>query len=90
MQLTFPEVNEINTIYGFGSFFRNHTYNDIDLLIVANKNCFELLKLYRDTEMKIKMIFLEFNSKLDITFLTINEFEDRPLIHMDSLVMLYH
>lgn len=89
MQSTFTKVNEINAIYGFGSFFRNHLYNDIDLLIVADKNCLELLKWYRYSKVKINTIFSEFNATSDITFLTFNEFQEKPLLEMDNLVLLY-
>ncbi|WP_153115032.1 hypothetical protein [Rhodocyclus tenuis] len=89
IRFTALEVSEIKAIYGFGSFFRSQHYNDIDILVVASPLCEDCLSTYYEFRSKIASLGLQLGVVFDITFLTAQEFDERPLLEMDKLVEIF-
>jgi predicted nucleotidyltransferase len=79
---------EIRNIYGFGSFFRNQSFHDIDLLFVLSINDGSILR----TSNKIRSLLSDLSSKLGVTLhpliLTEREFAEAPLRDMQEIVSL--
>lgn len=73
-------------VFGFGSFFRDANFNDIDILIVV-KDC---ARHPLDDFYKAKACLDDLSSKLgipiDITFLNCTEYARKPLLESDNLV----
>lgn len=86
---TFTNLPKIVGVYGFGSYFRGSEYNDIDILVVSDADCSYLLDTYRYCQALVDCISSEIGITVDITFFTVAEFEEKQLIEMDSLTVLY-
>lgn len=80
---------DVDAAYGFGSFFRNEKFNDIDLLVVATKDCKDGLATYYAIRRRLQALASRLKFKLHLTFLTAKEFKSRPLLEMDHLVALW-
>ncbi|WP_281841546.1 hypothetical protein [Sinisalibacter aestuarii] len=80
-----PEIQEV---YGFGSFFRNQSFNDIDLLFVLRGDNVSLLVASKE----IRSLIFDTSRKLGITLdpliLTERELEESPLRDMHELRLL--
>ena len=72
------ELDSIIDVFGFGSFFRKESYNDIDVLIVVRNDVDSLLVLY-----KLEDIFYEFekrhNVKMHFSVFSEKEMESKPI-----------
>ena len=80
-----PNLSIINSIYGFGSFFKkNITYNDIDILIVTNaissntKNIKESI-----STLKTK------NYPIDLYIFTLEEFQENLLREQNDFEKIF-
>jgi hypothetical protein len=76
-------------VYGFGSFFRDDVFNDVDLLFVLTPQTHALLPAFYRIRNALDGVSSELNIKIDLTVLTSSEFMERPLREMDSLVTLF-
>ena len=83
------EVDSIEAVYGFGSFFRSIAYNDIDILLVFGKQCQDCLDVYYKFKSSIDLLSSKIGIKFDLTPLTQSEFISHPLIENNSLILLY-
>jgi predicted nucleotidyltransferase len=81
-------MNDIDAVYGFGSFFRSTQYQDVDLLIVASPNCNNTLLVYYILRARLLELGEQLAVHFDITFLTYREYMERPLREMNVLVPL--
>lgn len=82
-------TNDVEAVYGFGSFFRANVYSDIDLLVVATDECTDHLTTYYQIRGHAEEVGRRLGIPIDITFLTAIEFQSRPLLEMDMLVALF-
>lgn len=77
-------------VYGFGSFFRgSNSYSDIDLLVVCRDNSDDALELYYHVLRNLHFKEISTDVPIDITFLSLSEFESQPLRDMAELVPLW-
>jgi hypothetical protein len=83
------ENRNLAAVYGFGSFFRRTAYRDIDILAVAIMGCRNHLRAYYDFQRGAAHIGHKLSVSIDITFLTAREYQERPLLEMDTLIELY-
>lgn len=86
---TITGVRDVEAVYGFGSFFRNEMFNDIDLLVVTTAECPDCLATYYAIRQRLLALAAHQGFKLHLVFLTAKEFEERPLREMDQLVALW-
>jgi len=73
-------------VFGFGSHFRGESYRDIDILVVLKPKCGPLLPTYYSLKRALEELSEHLGVAIDLTVLTWEEFADRPLRDMDSLV----
>jgi predicted nucleotidyltransferase len=82
-------VSDIAGIYGFGSFFRSHDYNDVDLLVIATRDCENSLATYYRLQDSLAILGAKFGVHFDMTFLTSREYHEAPLREKHRLVPLF-
>lgn len=80
--------DKIKCVYGFGSFFRNEPFNDIDLLFVVSASDSQLAELHRTLCVLLIEIENVVGICIDFTVLTEKEFSSRPLRDHTKLVSL--
>lgn len=80
--------NNIVEVYGFGSFFRSNTFNDIDIAIVTNSTKDNLLETYYSTEKIMEKVSLNIGIKIDFLLFTKEEFEQKPLLESDRMTTI--
>lgn len=73
-------------VFGFGSFFRSHVYNDIDILIVVNDDCKLPLEEFYVVKSVLDDIEKKYNVVIDITYLSYTEYSRKPLLESDFLI----
>lgn len=76
-------------VYGFGSFFRSNTFNDIDIAIVTDSNEADLLHTHRSVAKTIEGISQEVGSKIDFLLFTKEEFDQKPLLESGSMILIF-
>lgn len=86
IQLRLEGKSEIFGVFGFGSFFRRDSFNDIDLLVVVDDHCDYPLQVFYDVKNILDDIGLEFGIAIDITYLSYSEYSRKPLRESDNLV----
>jgi predicted nucleotidyltransferase len=79
--------HNIYGVYGFGSFFRDDQYNDVDILIVASPECRDTLSLFYSVREQLQIV--DENLNIDLTLLTYSEFLTKPLLESNSLTEIY-
>jgi hypothetical protein len=82
------ELPDVDAAFGFGSFFRNQPFHDVDVLVVLKPGCCSNLRVYYELQGCFRELGLRFEVCIDFTVLTSREFSERPLIDMDSLIRL--
>jgi predicted nucleotidyltransferase len=80
--------DDIVSIYGFGSFFRNEEYNDVDIIAVTSSPIEKLLDVHRKSCADLGRIQQMFGIKIDFTLLTESEFKNAPLRDRHELIEL--
>jgi predicted nucleotidyltransferase len=80
--------DDIISIFGFGSFFRNEEYNDIDIIAVTSSPVDKLLDVHRKCCADLGRVQQMFGIKVDFTLLTEGEFKDAPLLDHHKLIEL--
>ncbi len=83
------KLHEIRSAHGFGSAFRSNQYNDIDLLVVFEKNSSEAFDEYIAFLKIVDCLKKKLGVKVDVTALTAGEAARNPLNESDHLVPLY-
>jgi predicted nucleotidyltransferase len=82
-------LDEVHSVFGFGSFFRDERFRDVDVLIVLKPTCSALLESCYKLRTKFDVCSFEMGVSFDLLVLTVEEFEERPLREMDSLTEIY-
>lgn len=87
------EIQRIHTnnrvlvsIYGFGSFFRNKSARDCDLLLVIKNDAADLGGVHATLNYEFSELGNELSLKFDLTILTEREHMRKPLLEHDRLV----
>lgn len=80
------DKSEIFGVFGFGSFFRCDSFNDIDVLVVVDDHCDYPLKVFYDVKNILDDIGLCYGIPIDITYLSYIEYSRKPLLESDDLV----
>ena len=83
------ELPDVASVFGFGSFFRNRPFNDVDILVVLLPNCQSLLSVYYDLKAAFEALETRHEICVDFTVLTSREYHEQPLRDMDSLIPLF-
>lgn len=78
----------LQSVWGFGSYFRGDAFNDVDLLTVVDCDRAELVKMTRQVRERFLKMDRELGLTLHLLVLTAEEFSERPLRDMDELVLL--
>jgi len=86
---TVTRQGDLHSVFGFGSYFRGESYNDVDVLIVLTGRAISILAAYYNTKKKLEILGSRLGMIFDITALTYEEFLERPLLEMDNLVPIY-
>ena len=85
IQYILQELPEVQGAYGFGSFFRDQPFNDIDLLFVLDCHEEAILSASKGIRLRLRSASI----RLCITFhpliLTAREFSEDPLRDMHEL-----
>jgi predicted nucleotidyltransferase len=87
IQTTSSAMKGLNSIYGFGSFFRNEPYRDVDILAVINDGEQDCLKIYQSLHHTLTSVFQE--EVVDLLLLTNTEYQTRPLKCMNELTLIW-
>jgi predicted nucleotidyltransferase len=80
--------DSIQSIWGFGSFFRQEKFDDIDILVVVTGSGEQLLSDSKAIRADLLAVENRIGTPIDPLILTLNEFKSRPLRDMDELVRL--
>ncbi|WP_369406449.1 nucleotidyltransferase domain-containing protein [Candidatus Thiosymbion oneisti] len=81
--------DDIYGVWGFGSFFREERYNDIDILIVVKPGSKNALGEYYESKKRLDEISEKIGVPIDMTFLTYTEYCERPLLEMNNLLTIF-
>jgi len=76
-------------VYGFGSFFRQQGFRDIDLAVVIDSTGMESVEHFYRFASGFSALEQHLGVRFDFSFFTVSEFSRRPLRDMDQLYMLY-
>lgn len=82
------EVPEVLDVYGFGSFFRGETFNDIDVLFVLRCEFGRILPASKRLRWMVVNLSAEFGQTFHSLVLTEREFEARPLRDMHEIIRI--
>jgi len=87
MVIQFTENNEccIHSVYGFGSFFRQEKYNDIDLLFVLSDQGEGILTACNKINEFCFCLDERFQETIHPLIFTVSEMLSRPLRNMEQL-----
>lgn len=77
------------SVFGFGSFFRDEPYNDIDLVFVYSGSKNELLAASGKMRQICRIIEKRTQEVVHSLLLTKTEFDEAPLRDMNELVLIY-
>lgn len=80
---------ELEALYGFGSFFRGESFNDIDLLAVASLGNSNTLLTFYKVSSALEPIGVKAQAPVHVTLLTFSEYLSRPLRNMNELKLLW-
>lgn len=86
IRLRLQDRSDLFSVFGFGSFFRSASYNDIDILVVVNDNCNLPLQEFYIVKNILSKIEIEYNVLIDITYLSYTEYARKHLLESDSLI----
>lgn len=79
-------AGDVIGVFGFGSFFRNEPFRDVDVLIVVEEN----ISTLANRSNRIRELFIAAGAELSVIFdvkiFTLIEFVGKPLINMGDLV----
>lgn len=89
IRCTLEDCNRIHGIWGFGSFFRQEKFGDIDVLVVVSSSREQLLSDSKTIRANLLAIERRINIPIDPLILTATEFQSRPLRNMDQLVRIF-
>lgn len=87
IQTTSSAMKGLNFIYGFGSFFRNEPYRDLDILAVINDEEQDYLKVYHSLHHTLTSVLQ--GEVVDLLLLTNTEYQTRPLKCMNELTLIW-
>lgn len=77
------------SVYGFGSYFRNHNANDCDLLLIVDENYPDLGKIHTELHQIFSNLGIKLSVLFDLTILTKREFNGNPpLLELTQLIEL--
>lgn len=79
IQHLMKKVPSAVAVYGFGSFFRNEPFDDIDLVVILDAAEGELDASALALRRTFASASIELGVRFDITTLTVREFADKPL-----------
>lgn len=82
-------LHSVSAVYGFGSFFRGATYDDIDLIVVLSCDWRDILLVSTPLRTAIHKLGERLGVKFDLTVLTLPEFAERPIRDMNELALIY-
>lgn len=85
---TLERNDRIQSIWGFGSFFRGEGFRDIDILVVVTGSGAQLLADSKAIRADFLAVEMRLGIPIDPLILTTTEFESRPLRDMDELVRI--
>ncbi|KWV90881.1 hypothetical protein AUC45_05935 [Erythrobacter sp. YT30] len=88
IQYILDQCPSLQSVWGFGSYFRGGLFNDIDILAVVDGDRAGLVKRIHQIRECFMGLDREFGLKFNLLILTIEEFSERPLRDMDQLVLL--
>lgn len=80
--------DRIHSVWGFGSFFRQEKFEDIDVLVVVSSFGEQLLFDSKTIRASLLAIERRINIPIDPLVLTATEFQSRPLRNMEQLVRI--
>jgi len=81
-------IQQIDAVFGFGSYFRGEPFNDIDLALVFKEDCENVLETYELVLSRLKEATDRLGVRLHVTPFTAREFQERPLREHALLVPL--
>lgn len=87
IRTTLSRLDNIEGVFGFGSFFRSNFYQDIDILVIV-QGIGDTVQLLRDTEGSLREIEQRFGTTIDLIFITAEEARSRPLREWHQLVRI--
>lgn len=80
--------DRIRSVWGFGSFFRQEKFEDIDVLVVVTSFGEQLLSDSKAIRADLFELETRVRIRIDPLVLTASEFESRPLRDMHELVRI--
>jgi predicted nucleotidyltransferase len=79
----------VKRIYGFGSFFRSGEFSDVDLVVIVWPVVATSVGSYYLLKNEFERVGRDLCVPIDLTVLTEEEFETRPLRDMHELILLH-
>lgn len=75
--------------WGFGSFFRLQSFEDIDVLVVVSCKSSDLPSLSAAIRRGMYVVGIQIGFSIDLLILTSGEFDERPLRDFDQLESIF-
>jgi predicted nucleotidyltransferase len=82
-------MSEVEAVFGFGSFFRDEAFGDVDLAVVFREDCDDTLSAFEQVLERLKTVDEVLGLHLDVIPFTAKEFKSRPLREHAQLVPLF-
>lgn len=79
----------VTSAFGFGSFFREEQYDDVDVLLVVDTSIDNLLQITKVLRSDFQSLGISLGIKFDLKIFTSSEFLGGPLRDMASLYSIY-
>jgi predicted nucleotidyltransferase len=82
-------ISEVEAVFGFGSFFRDEVFGDVDLAVVFREDCADTLAVFELVLERLKTVDEVLGIHLDVIPFTAKEFKSCPLREHARLVALF-
>ena len=89
IQHTISQRDDVQSVYGFGSFFRNEPYRDVDVIVVISVERDKILNLTNSIRAEFSSLGTVLGVVFDTKVFTRQEFAGHPIRDMSELHLIH-
>jgi predicted nucleotidyltransferase len=82
-------ISEVEAVFGFGSYFRDEPFDDVDLAVVFTDACENSLAVYELLVSRLRAADIRLGVHFHVTPFTGKEFKQKPLREHNTLIRLF-